>query len=130
MTEPIIRDATLELGLCTYLAPLVYPLIRTDVDLQQVVDEHGSVVRVRRVGGGVQRWQAIIRIAVELYAKTYTRAWQDAEAVSKALLAHPYRAGGYLIDRAVSESANAEQPHPNLRVVASALRVTTRDLTK
>jgi hypothetical protein len=129
MTTPAIeRDATLELGLCTYLADLAYAIVRPDVDLQKLVDTHGAVVRVRRAGGVEQRWQLVARIGVEIYAATYSRAWETAEAVSDRLLASPYRAGGYLIDRAASESANAEQAHPNLRVVAHVMRLTTRDL--
>lgn len=125
---PITREATLELGLCAYVADLGYALVRPDIDLQKLVDEHGAVIRLRRTGGVEQRWQVIARIGVEVYAATYTRAWQTAEAVADRLIASPYRAGGWLIDRATSESANAEQPHPNLRLVASVVRVTTRDL--
>lgn len=125
---PITRETTFELGLCTYVADLGWAIVRPDVDLQSLVDTHGAVIRIRRAGGTEQRWQLVARIAVEVYAATYTRSWSTAEAVADRLLASPYRAGGWLIDRAVSESANAEQPHPNLRLVASALRLTTRDL--
>lgn len=126
---PVTRAQTLEVGLCEYLADLGYPIVRPDVDLQKLVEQHGAVIRVRRDGGVEQRWQLIARIGVEVYADTYTRVWETAQAVTDRLLARtPYRAGGYRIDRAVSESANAEQPHPNLRVVASVVRLTTRDL--
>lgn len=125
---PVTRDATFELGLCTHVADLGYALVRPDVDLQALVDEHGAVIRIRRAGGVERRWQLVARIAVEVYAKTYTRAWSTAEAVGDRLIASPYRAGGWLVDRAVSESAHAEQPHPNLRLVASVYRLTTRDL--
>ena len=121
-----MAEATLELGLRAYLADTTYAIVRPDVDLQQLVETHGSVVRVRQSGGVEQRWQTVARIVVETYASTYTRAWNDADEISARLLASPYRAGGWLIDRAASESANAEQAHPNLRVVAGVLRVTTR----
>lgn len=124
----ITREATFELGLTTHVDDLGHAIVRPDVDLQKLVETHGAVIRLRRSGGVEQRWQVIARIAVEIYAATYTRAWQTAEAVSDRLLASPYRAGGWLVDRAVSESANAEQPHPNLRVVAFVVRLTTRDL--
>ncbi len=125
---PVTRETTFELGLCTHVGDLGYAIVRPDVDLQTLVDTHGAVVRIRRAGGVEQRWQVIARIAVEVYASTYTRAWSTAEAVSDRLIASPYRAGGWLVDRAASESANAEQPHPNLRLVASVYRLTTRDL--
>lgn len=121
-----MAEPTLELGLRQYLSTLTYAIVRPEVNLQQLVDAHGSVVCVRQAGGTEQRWQTIARITIETYAKTYTRAWQDADAVSALLLDSPYRAGGWLIDRCASESANAEQAHPNLRVVAAVLRVTTR----
>ncbi len=125
---PVTREATFELGLCEHVADLGWAIVRPDVDLQSLVDTHGAVIRIRRAGGVEQRWQLVARIAVEVYAATYTRAWSTAEAVADRMLASPYRAGGWLVDRAVSESANAEQPHPNLRLVASVLRLTTRDL--
>lgn len=127
---PLTREPTLELGLVDYVSDLGYSVQRPDVDLQQLVSTHGAVIRIRRSGGQQQRWQTVARVVVEVYAKTYTTAWDVAEAVAGEggrLTSSPYRAGGWLIDRAVSESANTEQPYPNLRVIAAVLRLTTRD---
>lgn len=127
-TPPVEQEATLELGLCEYVADLGWAITRPDVDLQQLVTTHGAVIRLRRSGGVQQTWQLVARITVEVYAATYTKAWETAEAVSVRLLDSPYRAGGWRIDRGVSETANTELAHPNLRLVSSVVRVTTRDL--
>lgn len=124
---------TFEVALCTYVSDLGYATTRPDVDLQDLVNTHGAVIRLRRAGGTQQRWQTIARIAVEVYANTYDGAWSVAESLTGMggrLLASPYRTEpgptGWRVDRARSESANTEQPHPNLRVVASVIRLTTR----
>lgn len=131
MTAPAIeRESTLELGLVDYVSDLGYAIVRPDVDLQKLVkDNGGAVIRVRRSGGEQQPWQLVARIVVEVYAASYTKVWEVAEAVAGQdgrLQASPYRAGGWVVDRAESESANTELAHPNLRVVSAVLRVTTR----
>jgi len=133
-TPPVEQEATLELGLCERVEDLGWAITRPDVDLQKLVKDHDAVIRLRRSGGVQQTWQLIARITVEVYAATYTKAWETAEAVAGnpstpdlgRLLRHPYWAGGWLIDRAVSETANTELAHPNLRLVSSVLRLTTR----
>ena len=129
MTTPSVeQETTLELGLCEYVEDLGWAITRPDVDLQKMVKDHDAVIRMRRSGGVQQPWQLVARITYEVYAATYTKAWETAEAVSARLVDVHYTAGGWRIDRGVSESANTEMAHPNLRLVAGVVRVTTRDL--
>lgn len=127
-TQTATAYTGLELALCDRVADLGYTLVRPSEDLQSLVTAHGSVIRVRRTGGLEDTWQVVARIVVEVYAATYDTVWRTAEAVAGRLLASPYRAGGMRIDRVVNESANAEAPHPNLRVVQAIYRASTRDL--
>jgi hypothetical protein len=127
MTTTAPAGVTLEEGLADYLALHGWTVTRTGTDLQDRIRDHGAVIRVRRMGGDSQRWQLIARVGVEVFAATYDKAWAVASAVDAALLASPYNAGGWLVDRGVSESAPAEQFYdPSVRLIASAYRVTTR----
>lgn len=125
---PATAHAGLELALCDRVADLGYTIVRPSEDLQNLVTAHGAVIRIRRSGGLEDTWQVVARVVVEIYAATYEAVWRTAEQVSERLLASPYRTGGMRIDRVVNESANAEAPHPNLRVVQATYRASTRDL--
>ena len=126
-------EATLELGLVAYLDGLpvggknALATTRIGTDLQTLVDAHGAVLRVRRTTGTEGPLEVRPRLAVEVYATTYLNAWDAAEGVRQRLQRRYFRAGGYLIDACINESASTEQPHPNLRVLAQVWRLVTRD---
>ena len=128
----VMREPTLELGLVAYLDGLdvngkqALALTRLGTDLQTLVNTHGAVLRVRITSGRNNRVEARPRVGIEVYANTYTDVWDAASEVEALMLRPFFWAGGYLIDFALNESANAEQAHPNLRLVASVWRVVTR----
>lgn len=130
--SPVARESTLELGLADYLDGIdvngksALAVIRLDTDLQELVDTHGAVIRARITSGFIHPLEAVPRIGVEVYANTYADVWNAAAQVEDRLFRKFFRAGGYLIDLAVNESANAEQAHPNLRLVTSVWRLTAR----
>lgn len=132
------RESTLELGFATYFDGIeigsgatvrqTLGTTRLGTDLQELVAEHGAVIRVRRAGGTEEAKDGRPRLAIEVYAASYDDAWGAAKAVKTKMTSRPFfRAGGYRIDKVRNESANTEQPHPNLRVVTSVWRITTRD---
>lgn len=118
------RTLDLENTLADDHADLGWTVTRTGTDLQQRIADHGAVIRFRRTGGVDQGWQVIARVAVEVYALSYDKAWDTAEELATRLLS----TNGPVIDRVVSESANAELPYPdtNIRLVAATYRMTAR----
>lgn len=130
--SPVTREPTLELGLATYLDGIDVngktglAVIRLGTDLQQLVDAHGAVIRARITSGFTHPLETVPRVGVEVYANTYTDVWTAAGQVEALLFRRYFRAGGYLIDLALNESASAEQPHPNLRLVTSVWRLVAR----
>lgn len=134
MTSPAVeREPTLELGLVDYLDAIpvgtktAVATTRVGTDLQTLVDTRGAVVRVRRTAGVDTDLEAAPRVAVEIYANTYTDAWAVADTVHDRLAGPRYFwAGGHLVDKCANESGPTEQPHPNLRVIVSVWRIVTR----
>lgn len=131
-TVTVQQEPTLELGLTTYLTGLdvagrqSLAVVRLGTDLQDLVTTHGAVIRVRVTGGAVGFTQDRYRLAVEVYAATYTDVWNAAAQVERRLLRPHFNAGGYIVDYAENESASNEQPHTNLRLVAQVWRLVTR----
>lgn len=119
---------TLEEALADTLGTFGWSVTRTGVDLQQRIAEHGSVIRVSVIPGGVvESWQRIARVRVEVFAAKYDKAWQTADAVNGAWLRGPFHAPPWLIDRAVTESDFSEQFYAEgVRLLVAAFRVTTR----
>lgn len=132
-------EETLERGFAAYFTGIdltvddttwqTLGITRPDTDLQSLVDTHGAVIRVRRAGGTEEAKDGRPRLVFEVHAKTYSTAWKAAtDVVKKRMTSTPFfRAGGYRIDKVRNESANTERPHPNLRVIESVWRITTRD---
>lgn len=128
MTETPIRTVDLENGLADAFADLGWTVTRTGTDLQERIAQSGAVVRFRRTGGVDQGWQVIARVSTEVYAATYDKAWNVAEELARRLTLTPLIVPGQLVDRVVSESANAEMPYSdqNIRLVVAAWRITVR----
>lgn len=130
MTSQPAEATTLEEALLDHLSPFGWTVIRTGTDLQDRITAHGAVIRVRRTGGESSRTQTTARIGVEVFAATHDKAWEVSRQVDRALLggSTPYfKAGGWVIDRCVNESAFAEQFYePSVRLLVAAYRVTTR----
>ncbi len=131
MTVPVL-ESTLEEGLLAYLSDLGWATTRAGLDLQTLVQQHGAVIVVKRSGGSRSRLQLIARLTVEVYVAdtedAHRRLWDVSEEVSRRLVGSRARAGRFLLDRGVCESAPSSQPHPNLRMTAGSYRVTTRTL--
>lgn len=119
---------TLEEALASSLDALGWTVTRTGTDLQARIDERGAVLRVSQLpGGSVESWQRVARVRVEVFTRTYDKAWATAAAVESAWLSGAFRAGPWLIDRAVAESDFSEQFYAeSVRLLAAAFRVTTR----
>lgn len=109
-----------------------FGVVRVGTDMGGLVDEHGAVVACRTIGGLRVSWQLQARLAIDVYALTYSDAWA-AQAVIEAHLADRHRRTGSRrrIDSWTNESAGAEQPYPNgdLSVITSIWRVSSRQLS-
>lgn len=107
-----------------------FGVTRVGLDLADLVNEHGTVVACRRVGGNRSGWQLVARLAIEVYTNTYTSVWAVQNAV-EAHLADRWRkspAGYVRLDRWHCESAAAVTQYPGHDVLTSVWRVSTRDL--
>lgn len=97
---------------------------RLPPDLQQML----PVIRVRRLGGGDDRWTDSPRADVEVYAATRAVAVPLAELLRQRLLSGPHATGHGVIDRAVTEVGPQEIPYEDqdIRLVTATYRVALR----
>ena len=93
-------------------------------DLQAVL----PVIRVRRLGGGDDRWTDAPRVDVEVYAATRAVAVPLAEQLRQRLLSRPHATAHGVIDRAVTEVGPQEIPYEDqdVRLVAATYRLSLR----
>lgn len=143
-TIPATAGNTIELSAATDLTgvpfgpgpesgdrPKTFGIVRVGTDVDALVVQHGAVVACRQIGGARNGWQAVARIALTVYAPTYSAAWDAHAALSDHLIGGTYRRtnGGVRFDSWRTESDGVEQPYPGaLAVVASVWRATTRDI--
>lgn len=99
-------------------------------NLKDLVEQHGAVVECRQAGGTRTAWQEIARIQIGVYAATEADAWTAQRAVEARLADRWQRApeGALRLDQWRNESAAAPQMFPDLRLIVSTWRVSTRQL--
>lgn len=92
------------------------------------LEEHLPLCRVVRIGGNDDRITDVARVDVEVYAGTWTQAWDLAEDARQIVLVRRQRTAAGLLDRAETEVAPRRLSHPNprVRLVGAVYRVYTR----
>lgn len=100
----------------------------TDLTLQAKLAT-GQVIRVRRIGGGDDRFTDAARIDVDVYAVDLSDAEATAEAARQRLISGPSFTAHGVLDRADTEVGPREVPSPDpaaYRVVSATYRVSVR----
>lgn len=97
-------------------------------DLQDRIRDHGSLVRIRGIGGSDDRVTDEVRFDAEAYAFDYPTARDLAEAIRQRLISGPHITAVGNVDRARTESRPAEIPHDDqaVRLVAATYRADFR----
>lgn len=107
-----------------------FGVILVGTNLKELITEHGAVVECRQAGGTRTAWQEIARIQIGVYAATEADVWTAQRAVEARLADRwqPAPEGALRLDQWRNESAAAPQMFPDLRLIASSWRVSTRQL--
>ncbi|MCW2904925.1 MAG: hypothetical protein JWO67_7190 [Streptosporangiaceae bacterium] len=93
-------------------------------DLQQRL----PLVRVRRLGGGDDKWTDQPRVDVEVYAADRAAGMPLAKLLQQRLISRPNRTAHGVIDRAGTEVGPREVPYddPDTRLFTATYRVSLR----
>ena len=99
----------------------------TGTDLQNVIAD-GPLIRVARLGGDDNRFVAVPRVDVDVYASTESAGAPAAELVRQRLLSYPRATAAGVIDRVTTEVAPHEVPYddPGVRLFTATYRIATR----
>lgn len=95
-------------------------------DLQQVL----PVIRVRRLGGGDDRWTDQPRVDIEVYAASREAGKPLALQLQARLLSYPHSTSHGVIDHAATEVGPQELPYADqdLRLFPATYRLSLRRL--
>lgn len=128
--------ADVDLALTEFFADVAYTDTVTPDELEELIVEHGGVIRVRRVGGGGDADNDTPRVSVQHFAflsDDQPRAHFDLAQATEALLFDvatygPQKVGGLVIEAPVKESGPIELTYDNpaVKVTESIFRITTR----
>jgi hypothetical protein len=99
----------------------------TGTDLQDVVAD-GPLIKVARLGGDDDRFTAVPRVDVGVYATTESTGAPLAELARQRLLSYPHTTAAGVIDRVTTEVSPHEVPYddPGVRLFTATYRLATR----
>jgi hypothetical protein len=109
------------------LVPDGHVVTWTGTDLQTVIAS-GPLIRLARLGGDDNRFVAVPRVDVDVFATTESSGAPLAELVRQRLLSWPHATTAGVIDRVVTEVAPHEVPYDDagVRLFTATYRVSTR----